>query len=141
MQVQTSRWAQNSAAVERCPLVYALRIEKEWKPVKGTDHYGDYFEVLPRSDWNFGLLSEAVENPSQFFRVVKRKTGERYPWNLKNAPIELVTNGKQLERWELYNHMPGPLPHNRLQRSEEHTSELQSLMRISYAVFCLKKQT
>src|SRR3546814_3226841 len=26
-------------------------------------------------------------------------------------------------------------------RSEEHTSELQSLMRLSYAVFCLKKQT
>src|SRR3546814_5984539 len=30
-------------------------------------------------------------------------------------------------------------PHERL-RSEEHTSELQSLMRISYAVFCLKKK-
>src|SRR3546814_6375335 len=29
---------------------------------------------------------------------------------------------------------------NRLPRSEEHTSELQSLMRISYAVFCLKKK-
>src|SRR3546814_6492692 len=28
----------------------------------------------------------------------------------------------------------------RPQRSEEHTSELQSLMRISYAVFCLKKK-
>src|SRR3546814_3948110 len=28
-----------------------------------------------------------------------------------------------------------------LDRSEEHTSELQSLMRISYAVFCLKKKT
>src|SRR3546814_3234717 len=28
----------------------------------------------------------------------------------------------------------------RLERSAEHTSELQSLMRISYAVFCLKKQ-
>src|SRR3546814_3237536 len=28
-----------------------------------------------------------------------------------------------------------------LQGSEEHTSELQSLMRISYAVFCLKKKT
>src|SRR3546814_1826150 len=27
-----------------------------------------------------------------------------------------------------------------VERSEEHTSELQSLMRISYAVFCLKKQ-
>src|SRR3546814_5818591 len=29
----------------------------------------------------------------------------------------------------------------RKERSEEHTSELQSLMRISYAVFCLKKKT
>src|SRR3546814_10371424 len=29
---------------------------------------------------------------------------------------------------------------HRAERSEEHTSELQSLMRISYAVFCLKKQ-
>src|SRR3546814_6359170 len=32
------------------------------------------------------------------------------------------------------------LGHGRLERSEEHTSELQSLMRISYAVFCLKKK-
>src|SRR3546814_4901417 len=31
--------------------------------------------------------------------------------------------------------------HGYLLRSEEHTSELQSLMRISYAVFCLKKKT
>src|SRR3546814_2648808 len=46
-------------------------------------------------------------------------------------------------------HRPGPTeclgeacPHARVQlakRSEEHTSEFQSLMRISYAVFCLKK--
>src|SRR3546814_3476401 len=32
-----------------------------------------------------------------------------------------------------------PLRSEPLSRSEEHTSELQSLMRISYAVFCLKK--
>src|SRR3546814_2114218 len=35
-------------------------------------------------------------------------------------------------------HEPGNHPGT---RSEEHTSELQSLMRISYAVFCLKKKT
>src|SRR3546814_5994900 len=34
----------------------------------------------------------------------------------------------------------GQLPHPARRRSEEHTSELQSLMRISYAVFCLKKK-
>src|SRR3546814_5798154 len=32
-------------------------------------------------------------------------------------------------------------PMSKILRSEEHTSELQSLMRISYAVFCLKKKT
>src|SRR3546814_3421666 len=32
------------------------------------------------------------------------------------------------------------LPFGKPERSEEHTSELQSLMRISYAVFCLKKK-
>src|SRR3546814_10640249 len=35
----------------------------------------------------------------------------------------------------------GLAPQESGQRSEEHTSELQSLMRISYAVFCLKKKT
>src|SRR3546814_8218383 len=40
-------------------------------------------------------------------------------------------------------HLPYPCPFVQIrgqQRSEEHTSELQSLMPISYAVFCLKKK-
>src|SRR3546814_4669501 len=38
-------------------------------------------------------------------------------------------------------HMVAMLGHNVPKRSEEHTSELQSLMRISYPAFCLKKNT
>src|SRR3546814_8960165 len=37
-------------------------------------------------------------------------------------------------------HLPGMCA-AKTPRTEEHTSELQSLMRISYAVFCLKKKT
>src|SRR3546814_1916279 len=37
-------------------------------------------------------------------------------------------------------HVRGDFIYRLWQRSEEHTSELQSLMRISYAVFCLKKK-
>src|SRR3546814_3568149 len=36
--------------------------------------------------------------------------------------------------------VPEPMTEEEQTRSEEHTSELQSLMRISYAVFCLKKK-
>src|SRR3546814_3341196 len=50
---------------------------------------------------------------------------------IKREQIESVRNPDAglIERLEISEH-----------RSEEHTSELQSLMRISYAVFCLKKK-
>src|SRR3546814_2013311 len=47
-------------------------------------------------------------------------------------------------RWTTFEEGARPMAINHLAvksvRSEEHTSELQSLMRISYAVFCLKKK-
>src|SRR3546814_9728847 len=42
--------------------------------------------------------------------------------------------------YDLGGHWRIGLNGSRTERSEEHTSELQSLMRISYAVFCLKKK-
>src|SRR3546814_6477048 len=44
------------------------------------------------------------------------------------------------ELWNLFKPKPSRQPIGGINRSEEHTSELQSLMRISYAVFCLKKK-
>src|SRR3546814_2771996 len=43
-------------------------------------------------------------------------------------------------RWIAACRTAGRMPQTVDPRSEEHTSELQSLMRISYAVFCLKKK-
>src|SRR3546814_775550 len=40
--------------------------------------------------------------------------------------------------WAVGDVVRGPMLAHKAERSEEHTSELQSLMRISYAVFCLK---
>src|SRR3546814_5237490 len=59
----------------------------------------------------------------------------------------LIENfGQPVQGWKLYfpfkagqRNLVAPI-FNLLRRSEEHTSELQSLMRISYAVFCLKKK-
>src|SRR3546814_5546479 len=57
-------------------------------------------------------------------------------------------NGLSIEEWLTYGSEESlafyayrePKSAKQLHRSEEHTSELQSLMRISYAVFCLKKK-
>src|SRR3546814_1886034 len=43
--------------------------------------------------------------------------------------------------WRIPPASDGSMGYRRLQRSEEHTSALESLMRISYAVFSLKKKT
>src|SRR3546814_1830429 len=53
--------------------------------------------------------------------------------------VDLVTHDKAGER--ILEQLVGSAEQRlREERSEEHTSELQSLMRISYAVFCLKKK-
>src|SRR3546814_4643346 len=70
---------------------------------------------------------------------------------LTTAALEdLICQGRQqrllvgevvIERGGLYAELTAQATHRQVsQRSEEHTSELQSLMRISYAVFCLKKK-
>src|SRR3546814_7266330 len=60
---------------------------------------------------------------------------DRQPLDLVAAPARKAS----LERRARHFEQPGDRPI--LMRSEEHTSELQSLMRISYAVLCLNKKT
>src|SRR3546814_5882991 len=65
-------------------------------------------------------------------RVIHQRIGESHMRDLSAAMNEIIAANVKLLRQR---HAP-----NQTVRSEEHTSELQSLMRISYAVFCLKKK-
>src|SRR3546814_6631241 len=53
--------------------------------------------------------------------------------------VRLLCHGSCCDRWAILAHTLAEAV-DFIYRSEEHTSELQSLMRISYAVFCLKKK-
>src|SRR3546814_2320483 len=55
--------------------------------------------------------------------------------------IQIGIRGSAEYLWEFSFDSGMTVIHAEEVRSEEHTSELQSLMRISYAVFCLKKKT
>src|SRR3546814_8173027 len=58
----------------------------------------------------------------------------------RHHPREVVQGERRVERIDAHPELLARAVGMRLQRSEEHTSELQSLMRTSYAVFCLKKK-
>ncbi len=99
MDVNISRWASNSRTVERGPLVYALKINEEWK--RGVHpEAGEYFSVLPKSPWNYALVEKQIKDPSSFV-VNKQQPSEEFKWDLANAPFEIIAVAKKLPDWKL----------------------------------------
>jgi DUF1680 family protein len=102
MEVKVSQWAKNSRAIERGPLVYALKLEERWE--KGTDEKeGDYYSVYPTEGWNYGLVEEALKNPSANFKVTMKEMPSKFVWNIKSAPIEITASAKQIPAWRSIN--------------------------------------
>src|SRR3546814_3133353 len=75
-------------------------------------------------------------------RFAQVHAGGQLPLPGRGLPVAVAAARRYLQA--VVDRDPDPGPGHDVachQRSEEHTSELQSLMRISYAVFCLKKKT
>lgn len=113
MEVSVSRWYEGAAAVERGPLLYALRMEEVWTKVQSDNpQYGEwYYEVHSSTPWNYCLKEESIkdENIANDFQVIKKEMSG-FPWNVENAPIEIKTKGKRMNDWKLYNGSAGPQP-------------------------------
>src|SRR3546814_5929056 len=62
-----------------------------------------------------------------------------YYWLRDNCPTSLDRETRE-RTYDIFQDIEPRPASARLDRSEEHTSELQSLMRTSYPVFCLKKK-
>src|SRR3546814_5017128 len=119
------------------------------------------------SDWSSDVCSSDLDAPYRMTPEdvlalkVRNASGEMVPFS-SFTQVEWTSGPQQLQRYNGYPAMtisgmaaPGrstgeamdemerlatALPEGFAYRSEEHTSELQSLMRISYAVFCFKKK-
>src|SRR3546814_7907911 len=92
----------------------------------------DWSSDVCSSDLLFTFIGATTENPS--FEVNSALLSRARVYVLQSLALEELQ--LLIERAIAILNQDG----DPLQRSEEHTSELQSLMRISYAVFCLKKK-
>src|SRR3546814_8896122 len=96
------------------------------------------FDLLGRR-WAMGVLWTLSEGGAMTFRELQERCETISPSVLNQRLSELKEAGFVTRSERGY--IPTALGERIYRhRSEEHTSELQSLMRISYAVFCLKKK-
>jgi hypothetical protein len=102
MTVTTSNWGRNSRAIERGPLVYALKVGEKWEK-KTNKEEGDYFEVYPTTPWNYGILKNIVEQPVQNTKVIQKPVNGNFYWNIENCPLEIKLNAKQIPGWTALN--------------------------------------
>lgn len=108
MDFVVSTWYNGSAGIERGPLVYALKIQEDWTEVKKIGFDDTYWEVRPKSSWNYSLSREQLENLS--FKITVKDTVASYPWNLENAPVVVKTDGYRVPSWTIVNSQTGMLP-------------------------------
>src|SRR3546814_4944581 len=109
--------------------------------------------VLSRKRLSFEYRARSTDEKTRRTVSPQRITHYRDNWYLdawdeekealRSFSVDRISGARQLDAAardvddaQLDQHLAGSYG-----RSEEHTSELQSLMRISYAVFCLKKKT
>src|SRR3546814_9468810 len=90
-------------------------------------HYGGGLTIDETAAIDDGWLQVYYLKPAGLLAMLWMLPALRFGW-LRRSPDAEVRRAKRVEI-------------RTRRRSEEHTSELQSLMRISYAVFCLKKKT
>src|SRR3546814_3141239 len=109
------------------------------------------------SDWSSDVCSSELRSPEHSFLRPDRRAAaqgiahllpplQRHAFGqparhliLHDASL-IRRHGRQSALTTAGGALPSPSRCANICRSEEHTSELQSLMRISYAVFCLKKK-
>src|SRR3546814_8039598 len=119
---------------------YEMRISDWSSDVCSSDLYQDVVVKPERSrDWELGLKTSWFDDTLLFNANLYWNDIYNYQGNVTDTTSYRDAQGNVVAKTYL-----GNIDHVRLKgievRSEEHTSELQSLMRISYAVFCLNKK-
>lgn len=113
LRVRTSKWYQDSVAVERGPLIFSLKIGEDWRKItkgmrKPAPQPATDWEVLPTTAWNYGLTIDSADW-EQSVEVVDKPLGD-YPFTADGAPVELRIKGRRIPDWTLVKGSAGPVP-------------------------------
>src|SRR3546814_1251115 len=124
---------------------YEMRISDWSSDVCSSDLWLRHVRILPSPNTNapFRELSAKLRTPLPGAAGLLNRSPRRFVplRHSERSPILPALATARASQITLKCSMPHGICSSRNRRSEEHTSELQSLMRNSYAVFCFKKKT
>src|SRR3546814_9817219 len=124
--MRISDWSSDVCSSDLDDLPHVKRVRS-----KGRDYY--YFDTGTKNDHGKRIYNRLPDIKAPNFGDVYAAMKAGVTRRAEMLPVLTVAGLiRHYERSPEFNRLSG--------RSEEHTSELQSLMRISYAVFCLKKK-
>lgn len=121
MEVKTSTWFEDTVAIERGPLLYALKIQEKWEEKKDDQWEDTFYEVLPTTPWNYGIPKKTIDQDD--FSIEVKKEVSSMPWNLENAPLSIYTTAKLIPYWKEYNGSTGKVPVSTWPNREINTEE------------------
>jgi len=127
MSIVLNTWTanKNAVSIERGPLTFALKIKEnyvqkdskasaigdsKWQETADPAKWPSY-EILPASDWNYGLLQNQLTTPDQL-KVVKRAwPKDAFPFEADAVPISIMVKAKKVDGWKIdENGLTGVLP-------------------------------
>ncbi|CAM3524790.1 beta-L-arabinofuranosidase domain-containing protein [Sphingobacterium prati] len=127
MSIELNTWTanKNAVSIQRGPLTYALKIKEnyvkkdskasaigdsKWQETADPTKWPSY-EILPASDWNYGLVQNELHAPDQL-KVVKRAwPKDAFPFEADAVPISILVKAKRIDGWKIdENGLTGVLP-------------------------------
>jgi hypothetical protein len=118
LDLTTKTWAANHNAVSIAygPVTYSLGINEQYNRIGGTDDWPEY-EVIAKSNWNYGLLLSSINECS--IKRRKKKNGSENLFTKDNIPLNLEVRARRIPQWKADNqNVVGLLPQSPVQSQE-----------------------
>jgi DUF1680 family protein len=115
MSPRTSRWFNNSIAIERGPLVFSYGIGESWVKLRDRGMTADW-QVFPSTQWNFALVVD-TDDPSKSIQEEESEV-DQFPFSRSHAPIKLSLKARKLNSWRAEDGVANPLPQSPVTSNE-----------------------
>jgi hypothetical protein len=108
MRIRTSRWFNNSVAVERGPLVFSFGIGEDWVKLRDYGLKSADWQIYPTIPWNYALNVDP-DAPESSIKVVENPVTTQ-PFTSQHTPVHLFAKARQLPEWRSEDGVANPIP-------------------------------